>query len=120
MPGHAPGIGVWVAFLTRPRTRRNLGDSAAIASVFTSQFFVPMGAGLGCVALCEGTAMVNVSRYRQYAADCVRQAQSEETAEDRSILLNVALAWLRLARQSEEEPSPSLVPLAETPEFSES
>ena len=45
--------------------------------------------------------MMNVESYRQYAADCARKAQGEETPEDRNILLNVALAWLRLARQTE-------------------
>ena len=45
--------------------------------------------------------MMNVQSYRQYAADCVRQAQSEPTAGDRNMVLNVALAWLRLARQTE-------------------
>lgn len=45
--------------------------------------------------------MMNVESYRQYAADCVRKAQGEETPEQRNILLNVALAWLRLARQTE-------------------
>ena len=45
--------------------------------------------------------MLNVESYRQYAADCVRQAQNEPTPEDRNIVLNVALAWLRLARQTE-------------------
>ena len=44
---------------------------------------------------------MNVESYRQYAADCVRKAQSEETPEERNIVLNVALAWLRLARQTE-------------------
>jgi hypothetical protein len=44
---------------------------------------------------------MSVYRYRQYAADCVRQAQSEDTPEDRTIMLNVALAWLRLAQQTE-------------------
>ena len=64
--------------------------------------------------------MVSVLRYRQYAADCVRQAQSEGSVEDRNIMLNVALAWLRLARQSEEAMSPPLAPLEEpAPEFSE-
>ena len=48
-----------------------------------------------------GTAVSSVSRYRQYAADCVRQAQSEHTPEDKTIMLNVALAWLRLAQQTE-------------------
>ena len=45
--------------------------------------------------------MSSVIRYRQYAADCVRQAQSEDTPEDKTIMLNVALAWLRLAQQTE-------------------
>jgi len=45
--------------------------------------------------------MMNVESYREYAADCVRKAQGEDTPEDRNILLNVALAWLRLARQTE-------------------
>jgi hypothetical protein len=45
--------------------------------------------------------MSSVRRYRQYAADCVRQAQDEQAVEDRTILLNVALAWLRLAQQIE-------------------
>ena len=43
----------------------------------------------------------SVNRYRQYAADCVRQAQDEGTPEDKTIMLNVALAWLRLAQQSQ-------------------
>jgi hypothetical protein len=31
----------------------------------------------------------------------VRQAQSEDTSEEKTIMLNVALAWLRLAQQTE-------------------
>jgi hypothetical protein len=45
--------------------------------------------------------MMNVESYRQYAADCVRQAQNEATPQDRNMVLNLALAWLRLARQTE-------------------
>lgn len=45
--------------------------------------------------------MSSVSRYRQYAADCMHQAQSEDASEDKTIMLNVALAWLRLAQQTE-------------------
>ena len=44
---------------------------------------------------------MNVHSYRQHAADCVRKAQDEETPEDRYMLLNVALAWMRLAQQTE-------------------
>ena len=57
--------------------------------------------------------MSSVKRYRQYAADCVRQAQSEETLDEKTIMLNVALAWLRLAQQTEareETESPSIAP----------
>jgi hypothetical protein len=57
--------------------------------------------------------MMNVESYRQYAADCVRQAQNEPTPEDRNIVLNVALAWLRLARQTEamkDEADPEVTP----------
>jgi hypothetical protein len=56
--------------------------------------------------------MSSVTRYRQYAADCVRQAQAEAAAEDRNILLNVALAWLRLAQQVELRASPDSPPTA--------
>ncbi len=45
--------------------------------------------------------MIDVESYRQYAAECVRQAQSEPTPEDRNMVLNIALAWLRLAQQTE-------------------
>jgi len=45
--------------------------------------------------------MMDVESYRQYAAECVRQAGVEETPEDKNILLNVALAWLRLAQQTQ-------------------
>jgi hypothetical protein len=57
--------------------------------------------------------MMNVESYRQYAADCVRQAQKEPTPEDRNIVLNLALAWLRLARQTEamkDEADPEITP----------
>ena len=63
--------------------------------------------------------MVSVTRYRQYAADCVRQAQGEEAAEDKTIMLNVALAWLRLARQVEADRQDEAPPMApsEQPEL---
>jgi len=44
---------------------------------------------------------MNVDSYREYAADCVRRAQNEPTPEDRIMVLNIALAWLRLAEQTE-------------------
>jgi hypothetical protein len=53
--------------------------------------------------------MIDVENCRQNAADCVRQAQSEDSTEGRDLLLNVALAWLRLAQQAramESEASP--------------
>lgn len=45
--------------------------------------------------------MGRIEDFRQYAADCVRQAEGEPTAEDKNILLNMALAWVRLAQQSQ-------------------
>ena len=49
--------------------------------------------------------------FRLYAADCVRQAEGEQTPEDKNILLNMALAWVRLAQQSHAD-----APLAPTDE----
>jgi hypothetical protein len=46
--------------------------------------------------------MIDVQSCRQYAADCVIQAQNEASADDKNILLNVALAWLRLGNQTQE------------------
>lgn len=45
--------------------------------------------------------MGRMEDFRQYAADCVRQAEGEQSAEDKNILLNMALAWVRLAQQSQ-------------------
>jgi len=45
--------------------------------------------------------MIDVESYRQHAADCVRQAQDQQSPDDKNILLNVALAWLRLAQQTQ-------------------
>ena len=56
--------------------------------------------------------MISVSRYRQYAAECVNQAQNEDAPEDKNIILNVALAWLRLARQAEESHDADSPPMA--------
>ena len=48
-----------------------------------------------------GPSMTDALNYRQYAADCLRQAHDEDTPSGQNILLNVALAWLRLAQQTE-------------------
>ena len=45
--------------------------------------------------------MGRIDDEHQYAVDCVRKAQREEAPGDRDILLNVALAWVRLAQQTE-------------------
>jgi hypothetical protein len=60
--------------------------------------------------------------FKQYAADCVRQAAGEQRPEDKTILLNVALAWVRLAQQSQTaaanpaEPGLTAAPQPETAE----
>jgi threonine dehydrogenase-like Zn-dependent dehydrogenase len=46
--------------------------------------------------------MMNVETYREHAAECLRQAEAEAAPEDKNILLNVALAWVRLAHQVQE------------------
>jgi len=45
---------------------------------------------------------MNVETYREHAAECLRQAEAEAAPEDKNILLNVALAWVRLAHQVQE------------------
>ena len=45
--------------------------------------------------------MASVENFREYAADCVRQAEGETSPEDKNILLNMALAWVRLAHQKQ-------------------
>jgi len=39
--------------------------------------------------------------YRQHAADCVRLAQSVSGPEDRTLLMEMAAMWLRLAERAE-------------------
>jgi hypothetical protein len=38
--------------------------------------------------------------YRQHAADCLRLAQSVSTPGDRTVLVEMAAAWLRLAERA--------------------
>ena len=67
--------------------------------------------------------MGTADNFRQYAADCVRQAEGEETPEDKNIMLNMALAWVRLAHQTQEfdamlanQADESPAPAAEAPD----
>jgi hypothetical protein len=43
--------------------------------------------------------MSTADSYRSYAADCVRQAEGAASPEAKNVLLNMALAWIRLAHQ---------------------
>ncbi|MEW6451180.1 MAG: hypothetical protein AB1490_11050 [Pseudomonadota bacterium] len=45
--------------------------------------------------------MGTAESYRSYAADCVRQAEAAKSTEEKNVLLNVALAWIRLAHQKQ-------------------
>jgi len=50
----------------------------------------------------------------------VRQAQSERSPDHKTIMLNVALAWLRLARQVDldrQDEAPPTAPSAVQPEL---
>ncbi len=59
----------------------------------------------GAGAQTDGEAMGRIENFKQYAADCMQQARQQPSPHDRDILLNVALAWVRLARQSETLPA---------------
>jgi hypothetical protein len=41
-------------------------------------------------------------RYQKYAGECVRLAQGASTPEEKSLLLQMAEAWRRLARRAEK------------------
>ena len=41
------------------------------------------------------------TKFREYAADCLQKATGAETPEEKTLHLNMALAWIRLADQSE-------------------
>ncbi len=42
------------------------------------------------------------ARFRGYAGECVEKANGADSIDDKKLHLNIALAWMRLARQSEE------------------
>ncbi len=43
----------------------------------------------------------SAERFREYAADCIQQASGANSPEDKNLFLNMALAWVRLAHQSQ-------------------
>ena len=45
--------------------------------------------------------MSTAEKFREYAADCMQKASSAQNPEEKSLHLNMAMAWVRLARQSE-------------------
>jgi hypothetical protein len=45
--------------------------------------------------------MASAENFRQYAAECVAQAETQQSSADKNILLNMALAWVRLAQQTQ-------------------
>jgi hypothetical protein len=45
--------------------------------------------------------MSTADKFKDYASDCVRKAGEAPTPEDKTLLLNMGLAWLRLAEQVE-------------------
>ena len=46
---------------------------------------------------CEGWGLSLSDTYREYAAECLRLAQSATNGEDRARLLSMAQAWRELA-----------------------
>jgi hypothetical protein len=45
--------------------------------------------------------MSTAEKFKDYASDCVRKAGEAGTPEDKTLMLNMGLAWLRLAQQVE-------------------
>jgi hypothetical protein len=45
--------------------------------------------------------MSTAEKFKDYAADCVHKAGEATTPEDKTLMLNMGLAWLRLAQQVE-------------------
>jgi hypothetical protein len=61
--------------------------------------------------------MSTAEDFRQYAEDCLRQADDEATADEKNIMLNLALAWVRLAQMATTaEPAGAIIEA--TPEAS--
>ncbi len=55
--------------------------------------------------------MNRIDIFRQYATDCMRQAEGAQRSEDKTILLNMALAWVRLAQQSQDADADNAAPV---------
>jgi len=49
--------------------------------------------------------METLTQYRQFAEECRRFAESAKTAEQRSILLQMAALWTKLADEAKQPPS---------------
>ena len=45
--------------------------------------------------------MNSAGKFREYAAECVQRATDSPSMDDKNLHLNMALAWVRLAHQSE-------------------
>jgi hypothetical protein len=57
--------------------------------------------------------MATAEHFRRYAEDCLRQADDETTVAEKDIMLNLALAWVRLAQMTTTaEPSGSIAAAA--------
>jgi hypothetical protein len=54
--------------------------------------------------------MGKAERYRQYAAECIRLAQSTQDPSEKDTLLGMAEAWRRLAERAEKSPDEDDVP----------
>ena len=56
--------------------------------------------------------MSTTQDFRRYAEDCLRQADDHDEGLDKTIMLNLALAWVRLAQlASSAEEGSALVPV---------
>jgi len=87
--------------------RTSLG--IAIFSTGTRHFWLAQCRGDFGACNASGEGMGTAESYRSYAADCVRQAEAAKSSEEKNVLLNVALAWIRLAHQKQAVKEPHTV-----------
>ena len=60
-----------------------------------------MGGLVASGTMSMGIGTSSAERFREYAAHCIHQATGAPSPEDKYLFLNMALAWVRLAHQSQ-------------------
>jgi len=95
------------AFAGNERRHKALWDIPDACVGSWTQQFCETGV---CTATALGfggsNAVDRVDAYRRYAAQCVEMARRMNSPKDRSVLLQMALLWSRLAKYAANQPIP--------------